>query len=252
MIYCQGIGKGAVDMFEEAGKDLVLSSLDHQKILRAMNISRGMDPDGQDPELYSQLEEQILRCESEVLRCLDPRAVCRVLPVSEISPLLAGKDIRRLLDGCDEAVLVALTLGAALERRLMKEEVTDISNAFLMDVCASQAAEEAADLYERRLSEEVRLAGKYLTNRYSPGYGDLPLEVQKPLLEYLNAGRAIGLTLTATNLMVPRKSVTAILGISDRPRPLVLGGCSHCPLLTKCSWRERGERCYEEKKDQSL
>ena len=111
---------------------------------------------------------------------------------------------------------------------------------------------EAADLYERRLSEEVRLAGKYLTNRYSPGYGDLPLEVQKPLLEYLNAGRAIGLTLTATNLMVPRKSVTAILGISDRPRPLVLGGCSHCPLLTKCSWRERGERCYEEKKDQSL
>ena len=216
----------------------VLSSLDHNRILRALQIP------GQGP-VPDQLDSQISLCESEVLSCAQPRAVIRILPASEIRPLLRGNDIHRLLEGCQETVLMALTLGSELEKRLMREEVTNMSNAYVLDVCASQAVEEAADDLEQKLREKIRIDGKYLTNRYSPGYGDFPLEVQKTLLDYLNAARAIGLTLTPTNLMVPRKSITAVLGISDEPKPDVYGGCAHCPLLTKCSWREHGERCYQ-------
>ena len=231
-------------MFEEPGRAFALPSLDHQKILRALRIPDRMESSGQDAELYSRLDRQIRLCEEEVLSCITPRAVYRILSVEEITPILSGQDVRRLLEGCDEAVLMALTLGTALERRLMREEVTNMAGAYLLDICASQAVEEAANLYEEKLRNEIRCAGKYLTNRFSPGYGDLPLQVQRSLLEYLNAGRAIGLTLTPTNLMVPRKSITAILGISNRPKPDVLGGCTHCPLLEKCSWRQHNERCY--------
>ncbi len=216
----------------------VLSSLNREKILRALQIP------AQNP-LSDQLNEQISRCEEEVLRCALVRFTIRILPVEEIRPILLGNDILRLLDGCQEAVLMALTLGTALEKLLMREEVTNMSDAYVLDILASLAVEEAADDLERQIKEKVRSEGKYLTNRYSPGYGDFPIEVQRQLLDYLNAGRTIGLTLTPTNLMVPRKSITAVLGISSVPKPDIYGNCIHCPLQTKCTWAERGERCYQ-------
>ena len=216
----------------------VLSSLNREKILRALQIP------AQNP-LSDQLNEQISRCEEEVLRCALVRFTIRILPVEEIRPILLGNDILRLLDGCQEAVLMALTLGTGLEKLLMREEVTNMSDAYVLDILASLAVEEAADDLERQIKEKVRSEGKYLTNRYSPGYGDFPIEVQRQLLDYLNAGRAIGLTLTPTNLMVPRKSITAVLGISSVPKPDIYGNCIHCPLQTKCTWAERGERCYQ-------
>ena len=236
-------------MLEELGQNMVLSSLDHRKILRSIDARLAAQSQGgdtqTDPEYMTALQEQIRSCEAEVVRCASPRAVLRILPVDEIRPLLFGHDINRLLSGCTEAVLIAVTLGSELEKRLMIEEVTNMSNAYVLDLCASQAVEQAADDLEKDLRDRILQEGKYLTNRYSPGYGDYPIEMQRQLLDYLNAGRAIGLTLTPTNLMVPRKSITAVLGISTEPKPDVYGNCTHCPLRTKCAWRVCGERCYQ-------
>ena len=231
-------------MPEKLGQTIELRSLDHDAILRSLQVPLLESSRKQDREYCVRIQEQVRICEKEVLAVMVPRAVWRILPVEELEPILRGKDIRRLLEGCPEAVLMALTLGSELERRLMREEVTNMSNAYVLDVCASQAVEDAADEMERRLRAEIRLKGKYLTNRYSPGYGDFPLGIQRSVLEYLNAARAIGLTLTPTNLMVPRKSITAVMGIGDTAKPDVYGGCTNCPLQTKCSWREHGERCY--------
>ena len=205
------------------------------------------------------LQEQIARCERTVLETARIRCVYQILPLERIAfdstpdtdsrqdtaILFHGKDIARLLDGCSEVVLMALTLGAELERVLMRQEVTDMSDALVLDICASVAVEAAADDFEKQLSAELLADGKYLTNRFSPGYGDLPLSHQRPLLELLNASRAAGITLTPSQLMVPRKSVTAILGICDHMKEKTLGGCSLCPLKTKCSYRSHNLRCYE-------
>ena len=217
----------------------VLTSLNHDKILRALQITDR-------EQMTETLDAQIRRCEAVVLRCAVPRSVIRILTVREFAPLFQGNDIARLLDGCGEVVLMALTIGTEVERRLMREEVTNMSNAYLLDVCASQAVEEAADDLEQKLREKILGDGKYLTNRFSPGYGDYPIALQRMVLEYLNAGRAIGLTLTSSGLMVPRKSITAVMGISEEPKPDVYGTCSNCPLLTKCSFREHGTRCYHQ------
>ncbi|MBP3872725.1 MAG: hypothetical protein J6E32_03325 [Lachnospiraceae bacterium] len=221
-----------------------LSPLDRTDILNALQIPERSEAACQDPGFYNKLDIQIAECEKEVLHFSSPRAVYRILPAEELEPVIIGNDIRRLLDGCSEAVMVALTLGARLERHMMTEEVRDMSKAYILDVCASLAVERAADSFEDSLRSSLLPQGKYLTNRYSPGYGDLPLSIQKTLLDMLNAQRAIGLTLTPTGLMVPRKSITAVLGVSDNPKPDVHGGCGSCPLLTKCSWREHGKHCY--------
>ena len=197
------------------------------------------------------LDPQIDRCCEAVLKCASPRAVYQILPADRVlddqDPVitLQGNDIRRLLGGCRETVFLALTLGADVEKLLMRAEVTNMSDALVLDACASAAVEAAADDFERKLREELSAKGLFLTNRYSPGYGDLPLTAQRPLLELLNAQRAIGLTLTPTDLMVPRKSVTAIMGICDTPKESVLGNCSRCPLKGKCSYRAHGLRCYK-------
>lgn len=227
----------------------VLKAPGRSRILRALRIpdapgSLAADPFVPEQEMYARLEEQITGCVQKVLDAAVPRAVYRILSVEEIRPLLEGNDIRRLLEGCGEAVLMALTLGSQLEKVLMREEVTNMSDAYVLDVCASEAVEEAADDFELRLRKMLKAEGKYLTNRYSPGYGDLPIHTQRPLLDLLNAGRAIGLTLTPTDLMIPRKSITAIMGICDSPKPDVYGGCGHCPILEKCAWRSHGQRCY--------
>lgn len=54
-----------------------------------------------------------------------------------------------------------------------------------------------------------------LKPRFSAGYGDLPLEVQKDIFRVLDCPRKIGLTLNDSLLMSPTKSVTAIVGIED-------------------------------------
>ena len=222
-----------------------IDRLDRRKILRALNIPETEKVPEPDAELYAPLEEQISRCEAEILEAALLKTVYRILPVSDLEGILRGNDIRMLLADCEEAVLMALTLGSDLEKRLMREEVLNMSDAYVLDVCASQAVEAAADDFERKLRSRLLSQGKYLTNRFCPGYGDLPLDTQKSLLDITNAARAIGLTLTRTDLMVPRKSLTAVMGISSRPKKAIYGGCAHCPLLTKCSFRAHQERCYD-------
>mgnify|MGYP000808145703 CR=1 FL=1 len=88
--------------------------------------------------------------------------------------------------------------------------------------------------------------GTYLTGRFSPGYGDWDIAVQPLVAAALDTARRAGLCVTDTNLMTPRKSVTAILGVSDHPVKGHLAGCGHCVLRTRCEYRKRGKTCASE------
>jgi cobalamin-dependent methionine synthase I len=55
--------------------------------------------------------------------------------------------------------------------------------------------------------------GSSLTQRFSAGYGDLPLELQRDIFGALDCQRKIGVTLNESLLMSPSKSVSAIVGI---------------------------------------
>ena len=215
-----------------------LSDIPKDEVLRYLGY-RGQSID-------DNLKAQIENCIRAVKDCAKARLTYRVLPVrdSKIDGLeLEGQDIRNLLEGCNLAIAMAATLGPEAEALLRRTEVTNMADAVIMDSAQSAAIENVCDNFESDIRLEYRKQGLYLTDRYSPGYGDLPLTSQKTIAELLVAEKRIGLTVTENMIMIPRKSVTCIIGISEKPRTLVRRGCDSCSSKDKCSYRAQGSVC---------
>ena len=85
--------------------------------------------------------------------------------------------------------------------------------------------------------------GFFLTTRYSPGYGDLPIGIQRNFIRLLDTVRRIGLNVSDSGIMIPRKSVTAIIGISEAEKKQEKLGCKGCNLVKTCRFLRRGMTC---------
>ena len=155
---------------------------------------------------------------------------------------LTGEDIKRHLSGCNRAVIMAATLTQEADKLIRQAAVTNMAESLAIDCLCSAAVEQVCD----RAEEEIfsRCSAPYRTWRFSPGYGDLPLSLQSSLLLALNAQRRIGLTVTDSSLLIPSKSVTAIIGMSDRPVERGGRGCTICNMRENCAYREKGNRCH--------
>lgn len=119
---------------------------------------------------------------------------------------LSGGD----LENCSYIAVLAVTLGHAIDRELARARRRGAAEAFILDAVASAMAEAAADAAEVHL----RSAAERIVwgRRRSPGYGRLPLSLQPLLLSLSAADRQLGITLTEASMMLPTKSITAILG----------------------------------------
>ncbi len=188
------------------------------------------------------------RCAGPLLAAAMPRAVWLEADVDSLTEagILAGDDIFRHLEGCGHALLLAVTLGAGVDAQIRRAGVGDIAASVASDALGSALAEQAADAAEAELRQWAAGEGKYLTGRFSPGYGDWPITVQPLVAAALDTARRAGLCVTSTNLMTPRKSITALLGVSDHPVKGKLAGCGHCVLRTRCEYRKRGKTCASE------
>ena len=144
------------------------------------------------------------------------------------------------LRGCDAMVLMAVTLGSGADTLMRRLELTDIALAAVVDAMASAVMEELCNALEAEIRTSVQAQGHYLTGRFSPGYGDCPLTLQQPFAIALDTVRGLGMAVTPENLLTPRKSVTAILGVADHPVTGARAGCGHCLLREKCEYRKRG------------
>ena len=119
-------------------------------------------------------------------------------------------DLAKNLSGCREAFVMAVTLGHGVERLLSKLSRLSSADFFIYDAVGSALAESVCDI-----AEDIIKDGTPCKARFSPGYGDLPLSVQRDVLTALNAEKLLGITLTDTNLMIPQKSITAFIGIRN-------------------------------------
>ena len=182
------------------------------------------------PENSPAADDLLDRCEADLLAAAQPRGVWRILPREQApAPLL----------------LMAVTLGAGVERLLRRYSATDVALATAADAAASVLVDQMADLLEAHIRSQLAKEHWYMTGRYSPGYGNWPLPVQADLCRVLDTGRAIGLGVSASYLMAPRKSVTAALGVADHPVKGRLAGCGHCVLRDTCGYRKRGTTCAD-------
>lgn len=219
--------------------ELTPSQFNEREILRYLGCTR------EPPEEMLRLVREGIAQIAETAR---PRLVWRLLELEGTHPVgtsvtLQGEDIRRHLADCGQVVLMAVTLGPDVETLLLQKEVQDMAQALVLDSCASAGVEAVCDQLEEQLRDEWRERGKYLTDRFSPGYGDFPIGQQPELCRMLDTQRRIGLSLTASGIMVPRKSVTAVLGIADTPRHRRSQGCAGCAMYENCAMRKGGTPC---------
>lgn len=218
-----------------------LAPADPDQVLRYM----GTPPDRADQHLLRLVEER----DRAVRAAARPRwlsRVCAITPEAEgvrldSGLLLPGKDIKTLLAGCSRAVLFCATLGAEVDKLIRTSQYADLLAALATDCCASDLIEQLCDRAEQEL--QAAFPGCHFPYRYSPGYGDLPIDLNGPLLDLLDAPRRLGLCITASGLLTPRKSVTAILGVADHPIDNRKRSCLGCPAHDGCLYRKTGGHC---------
>lgn len=153
---------------------------------------------------------------------------------------LLGQDIKDHLANSDSLILMAVSLGHKVDKTIRYYEKVSMAKALILDACASAAIEEICNRVNDDLDKEVARENKGLTSRYSPGYGDLPIHMQKPLLDILEAKKTIGLSVTSHNILIPRKSVTAIIGIRDSKYKNEVRDCLTCNKYGNCNY-SRGD-----------
>lgn len=191
------------------------------------------------PEIDALLEETLL----EARGCLCYHVCWQKLPVRACN---AGLDLtfaktqsdrlRSHLKDCSHIVLFGATIGIGLDRLIARYGKTAPAKALLLQAIGAERIEALCDAFSKKVREMYAAEGLCTTSRFSPGYGDLPLELQRNIFHALNCGR-IGLTLNDSLMMSPSKSVTAIIGIGSCCHDTVTG-CISC-TKTDCIHRRR-------------
>lgn len=118
------------------------------------------------------------------------------------------KSTKGLFDKGESELLCILvsTIGSAVDKRIAKYKDTEPSRMVLLDACASSYVEEITDSYQ------AKLGLKNETFRYAPGYGDVPLTMQREIFDLMPEISKIGIELDETNFMHPFKSMTGLIG----------------------------------------
>lgn len=224
------------------------------EVLRYLGVgSRGPE---QGSEAILQLEKDARQMLATLDAAIAPKALYRVFPLcrdasreafsllgADASPVLtiSGQLAASMLADCSHAALLLCTLGLPFDALLRTQQARSMAQAALMDACGNVLVEEACDQAEQELRE--CFPHLHLTDRFSPGYGDLPLTLQPRLLHLLDAKRQAGVHLTDSCLMNPSKTVTAVIGLSPRPQAAKIRGCACCSLQETCTFRKDGKRC---------
>lgn len=221
-------------------QSLELLPISHVEVFRYL----GMEETAADAAFHQRMQ----KCEGKLLQVARPRYTYCVLPLTatetELSAgnlSLSGTSIRTHLEGCERVILLAATLGLQVDTLIDRTQVTDMTDALILDALSNAAIEQICDRAEEQL--HAALSAWHFTWRFSPGYGDFPLTTQPRLLETLNAARQLGVTATDSLLMCPKKSVTALIGCASVPIPKGRRGCAVCTMRQRCPYRMKGNHC---------
>jgi len=140
---------------------------------------------------------------------------------------LEGKSITRHLADCEKVICMAVTVGEEIENEVTRRfKGGNYVESVLLDAAATAAVEQAADSLERAISPQFVKDGFKFKSRFSPGYGDWALDNQKNFFDITGAAE-IGMSLSSALMLMPRKSVTAIVGLTKNKTSAVKN-CTTC------------------------
>lgn len=172
------------------------------------------DPD----EVQLQMVEDAIR---EAKRYARPQFVYRFIELIKEedgsyradAPLCVSySDLQKLFakGDCDSLCILVSTLGSATDSKIARLAETDQSKMVLIDAASNALIEEETNAFQKRLGL------KEGTFRFAPGYGDVPLSLQREIFDLMPEISKIGIKLDDSNLMHPMKSMTGLIGFRSR------------------------------------
>jgi hypothetical protein len=162
------------------------------------------------------------------------------------------------LKGCKMCAVLAATLGVEADNKIKLLQRVNMADAVIYDACANEYIEKVCDACQAEIVSKALEYGCGVNYRFSPGYGDFKIENQRVLIGLLNAEKRLGLHLSENNLLIPQKSVTAIIGFVDAAEGkasaaatyaanggavlsgAAASGCERCNMKKSCNYRKRG------------
>ena len=186
-------------------------SINKKEIMRYMSSQGGGD------EILGLVDE----CLAEVREMLQYKVCYAILTAETDSNIIslpcgqiASRNLAKNLSGCDKAIIFAATIGIGIDRLISKYSRLSPAKALCLQAIGAERVEALCNDFCEKMKSEFQGKGESLRPRFSPGYGDLPLETQKMIFSLLDCPKRIGVTLGDTLLMSPSKSVTAFIGIT--------------------------------------
>jgi len=213
-----------------------LLEINRKEILRYAGMA-GMKDEEFDEKLETILEE----CIAEAMPILSYKVSYRYEPleIREGHAILPfeyafSQALDKNLEGCDEVVLFAATVGLALDRLIAKYNKVSKVKALFLQAFGAERIEALCDLFNKEVKTLAAEREKLTKPRFSPGYGDLSLEIQKPFTQLLDCSRRLGINLNESLLMSPSKSVTALIGIREKTEGMGEGCATDIEIKHDC------------------
>ena len=183
--------------------------VDKREALRYAGV-RGEDP---------MSEALVSECLRDILDALSYRVCYREIGVDEPFAhhiLSSSQSLARAMAGVSSIIVFAATVGSAPDAFVRRASISSPARAVMYQAIGAERIEALCDACCEDMQCSYADRGFVLTGRFSPGYGDLSLDIQRDIFGLLDCPRQIGLALSESLIMIPTKSVSAIIGIKDK------------------------------------
>lgn len=221
------------------------NKIDKKEVLRYL----GYQGQAVGEDLDALIDDCIRECEATAVprycyRFFDIHPTDGGIQVEGTSLVLQGDSIFQHLKDAPRCAILAATLGVPYDSYIRVHQNQSMTKALILDACGTDYIEKVCDTIESEIRQKAAQEGFYTNFRFSPGYGDLPLEQQPQVTALLDTSRKIGLTCTPSLIMLPRKSVTALIGfVHDEPPVKRPPACAGCQFAKNCTLRKEGKFC---------
>ena len=219
-------GRTILHLEQAAGDSIAIPRRETQRYLGYRRVA----PTGE-------VTARIDACEKQLLARSTPKAAWQAfaLELPEEGHLraagldIASADLARNCRGCRVLVMMAATIGPGVDFLIRRAGTVSMTDAAIYQAAGAAMVEEWCDRLNGKIRDAMKETyGLTARPRFSPGYGDLPLELQKDFFRILDLPHNCGMSLGDTLLMSPSKSVTAFIGFAESEDPCIPAGCEVC------------------------
>lgn len=209
-------------------------NIDKSQVYRYLGYETGSVPT---PRIQSLIDEYIQYSDQLIFphctyQVLDVELILGSRSFIEGSITFDSKVVAQLLKKCNQVAILVATIGEELESIAcgLSEDGLLLQSAVL-DAIGSNAVEKVADFVHDNITDIAAWQGLVAgRRRFSPGYCDWDVKQQRNLFEAIDADKA-GVELTENCLMLPRKSISGIIGIG--PSGCGIESYNPCPACDK-------------------